>query len=380
MKTHQKSVVKRICESNDLDPGDEILVIHKTHIAQEWAIATNKKKRALTEQDVLEEYRWHAKVFLEEAAKCFPPVQPEDHAIKLVPDAPASINCKVYPLTKAELEVTEKFIKENLELGYIEQSNSPWSTPYFFIKKKDGSLCPVQDYHMVNKYTVRNTYPIPRIEQILEGLHGKELFTALDIHWGYNNIWIKEEDWWKAAFKMPLGLYQPLVMFFRLMNSPVMFQQTMDRIFQPLMNEYPDAIDVYMDDIFVKTGPDLELHWEIVHKVLDLLEKESFFLKPSKCKFEQTSIDYLGICIEKGVICIDPTKRDGLADWLQRLHMVKQVRSTLGVLGYQWPFIWDFAKLAKPLTSLLKKGVPFNWTEECTHSLSVVVALAQFQL
>jgi hypothetical protein len=81
------------------------------------------------------------------------------------------------------------------------------------------------------------------------------------------------------------------------------------------MNEYPDAIDVYMDDIFIKTGPDLKLHCEIVHKVLDLLEKESFFLKPSKCKFKQTSIDYLGICIEKGVIRIDPAKRDGLTDW-----------------------------------------------------------------
>jgi hypothetical protein len=90
-------------------------------------------------------------------------------------------------------------------------------------------------------------------------------------------------------------------MFFGLMNSPATFQQTMDCIFQPLMNKYLDAIDVYMDDIFIKTGPDLELHREIMHKVLNLLEKESFFLKPPKCKFKQTSIDYLGIHIEKGV-------------------------------------------------------------------------------
>jgi hypothetical protein len=121
----------------------------------------------------------------------------------------------------------------------------------------------------------------------------------------------------------------------------------MDCIFQPLMNEYPDAIDVYMDDIFIRTSPDLELHREIVHKVLNLLEKESFFLKPSKCKFEHASIEYLGIHIEKGVIHIDTTKRDGLADWPQRLHTMKQVCSTLGVLGYQQPFIRDFTKLAK---------------------------------
>jgi hypothetical protein len=162
-------------------------------------------------------------------------------------------------------------------------------------------------------------------------------------------------------------------MFFVLMNPPATFQHTMDCIFQPLMNEYSNDIDVYMDDIFIKTHPDLELHREIMYKVLDLLEKELFFLKPSKCKFKQQSIDYLGICIEKGVIHIDPTKRDGLADWPQNLHTVKQVHNTLGVLGYQQPFIQDFAKLAKALTSLLKKGVPFNWTEECTCSLDALL-------
>jgi hypothetical protein len=94
---------------------------------------------------------------------------------------PGTINCKTYPLTHAEIQVTKEFIKENVSLGYIEKTNSPWSSPWFFIKKKDGSLCPVQDYQEVNKWTVWDVYPIPHIEQILEVLHGKELFTALDI-------------------------------------------------------------------------------------------------------------------------------------------------------------------------------------------------------
>jgi hypothetical protein len=107
------------------------------------------------------------------------------------------------------VKATADFIKENTALGYIEKTDSPWSSPWFFIKKKDGSLCPVQDYWEVNKWTVWDVYPIPRIEQILEALHGKELFTALDIWWGYNNIQIKEEDQWKAAFKTPEGLFKP---------------------------------------------------------------------------------------------------------------------------------------------------------------------------
>jgi Reverse transcriptase (RNA-dependent DNA polymerase) len=137
----------------------------------------------------------------------------------------------VYPLTHAEWEATVKFLKENEALRYIEKTDSPWSTPWFFIKKKDGTLRPIQDYREVNKWTIRDVYPISRIEQILEGLHGKELFTALDIRWGYNNIQIREEDRWKAAFKMPEGLYQLNVMFFGLTNSPATFQRTMDRVF-----------------------------------------------------------------------------------------------------------------------------------------------------
>jgi RNase H-like domain found in reverse transcriptase/Reverse transcriptase (RNA-dependent DNA polymerase) len=222
---------------------------------------------------------------------------------------------------------------------------------------------------------VRDVYPIPRIEQILEALHGKELFTALDIRWGYNNIRIKEEDQWKAAFKTPEGLYKPRVMFFGLTNSPATFQRTMDRVFQKLRNKYPGMVFVYMDDILVATTLDKALHRQIVHEVLDLLEKESFFLKPSKCKFEQESIDYLGIVVSKGTVRIDPTKQNGLAAWPRRLTSVKQVRSTLGVLGYQRPFIPRFAHLARPLTQLLKKEKKFEWTDECTKALDDLIRI-----
>jgi hypothetical protein len=166
------------------------VIICKTNFAQEWAIEANKDKWAQTvgKEEIPVEYRCHATVFSETAAKRFPPARPEDHAIKLKPDAPQTINCKVYPLTHVEREAMAKFLKENEALRYIEKTDSPWSTPWFFIKKKDGTLCPIQDYREVNKWTIQDVYPIPRIEQILEGLHGKELFTTLDIWWGYNNI------------------------------------------------------------------------------------------------------------------------------------------------------------------------------------------------
>jgi RNase H-like domain found in reverse transcriptase/Reverse transcriptase (RNA-dependent DNA polymerase) len=195
------------------------------------------------------------------------------------------------------------------------------------------------------------------------------LFTTLDIHWGYNNIQIKPEDCHKAAFQMPYGLYQPNVMYFGLTNSPPTFQKTMDCLFHPLKDKYPGMLFVYMDNILIMTANDLPLHQHIVHNVLDLLEAESFFLKPSKCKFKCTSIDYLGIVVSNGTISIDLTKRDGLATWPKQLATIKQVRSTLGVFGYQCPFIRGFADIAKPLTELTKKDAPFLWTPRCTDAI-----------
>jgi Reverse transcriptase (RNA-dependent DNA polymerase) len=145
-------------------------------------------------------------------------------------------------------------------------------------------------------------YPIPRIEQILESLHGKELFTVFDVYMGYNNVLIKEEDRWKAAFKTPYRLYQPRVMFFGLTNLPATFQRMMDRVFCCLQDKYPGMIFVYIDDILIATVKDYELHRRLVYEVLDLLEEESFFLKPVKCKFKQQSIDYLGIVVTKGMV------------------------------------------------------------------------------
>jgi RNase H-like domain found in reverse transcriptase/Reverse transcriptase (RNA-dependent DNA polymerase) len=267
------------------------------------------------------------------------------------------------------MDAAKKFLDENQAMGYIKPTNSPYSSPFFFIKKKDGTLRPVQDYREINKWTIQDVYLIPQITHILKQLQGKTLFTTLDIRWGYNNIQIKLEDRHKVAFQTPYGLYQPNVMYFGLTNSPPTFQKTMDRLFRPLKDKYPGMLFIYMDDILIATHDDLPLHQRIVHDILDLLEAESFFLKPSKCKFECPLIDYLSIVISNSAISIDPTKQDGLATWLEQLATVKQVHSTLGIFSYQRPFIRSFANIAKPLTKLTKKDVPFVWTPRCTAAI-----------
>ena len=223
----------------------------------------------------------------------------------------------------------------------------------------------------------REVYPMPRIEQILEQLHGKLLFTVLDIRDGYNNIQVKPEDCWKLAFKGPDGHFEPEVMFFGMSNAPAIFQRTMDRIFSPLKRKYPRCIFVYMDDILIATGTDKEFHKQIVHKVLDLLAREDFHLKLAKCLFHQESIDYLGIRIDGGHIKIDPTKLHGLVEWHEVLQNVHEVRSTLGAFRYNCPFVPGYSDIVRPLSNLTKKDVAFKWTLACTNTIRKLKAIVK---
>ena len=162
-------------------------------------------------------------MFSEEEAHQFPPSRPWDHAIELKEGAPKAIDCKVYPTTLTEDEALKNFIQEQLEKGYISKSKSPYASPFFFIKKKDGKLRPVPDYQKLNEYTIKNKYPLPLIPDLIAQVKDAWIFTKFDIRWGYNNVRIKEGDQHKAAFKTKYGLFEPNVMYFRLTNSPAMF-------------------------------------------------------------------------------------------------------------------------------------------------------------
>ena len=159
-----------------------MMEVNKTNFAQEWARAAMKDTPITIE--LPKQYECHKIVFSEEAAKRFPPSQPKDHTIVLKDGAPAMINCKIYLLAQTELQATREFLDKNLALGYIQEADpaqAPWLTPWFFTGKKDGGLQPLQDYQVINSWTVHNVYPIPRIEQILKSLDEKTLFTALNI-------------------------------------------------------------------------------------------------------------------------------------------------------------------------------------------------------
>jgi Reverse transcriptase (RNA-dependent DNA polymerase) len=158
--------------------------------------------------------------------------------IKLEADAPKTINCKTYNLAEEESKIIKEFLNDNLAKGFISQSDSAWSTLVFFIDKTGGGKRPIFDYQHVNTHTIKDIYPLPRIDYLFDQLHGTSLMTKFDVRDGYYNIQIKPESWWIAAFKTPYGLYELNIIPFGLCNAPMVFQRFMDQIFGPLKKKY----------------------------------------------------------------------------------------------------------------------------------------------
>jgi hypothetical protein len=235
----------------------------------------------------------YANVFSETAFDSLPERRKWDHAIELEREPSPGFH-KVYPMTLTEQTEMDVFLEEALATGRIRQSKSPLGAPVFFIKKKDGKLCFVQDYRALNAITRKNRYPLPLIDDLIHWLKDARYSTKLDVRWGYNNVHIREGDKWKAAFRTNRGLFKPLVMYFGLTNSPATFQTMMNKIFQDLITE--GVVSVYLDDILIFTNS-LEDHRRITCLVLDHMREHKLYLRPEKCEFEKTRIEYLSVII-----------------------------------------------------------------------------------
>jgi hypothetical protein len=258
------------------------------------------------------------------------------------PGTPDSIDCKVYPLSRDDLQsCMQEWLEKEEKLKRVAQEESNYVSPVYFRDKKqeDGTPSPekriIMDYWKINAHTIHDHNPLPNIQEAIERLHGKTLFSKFDIRWGYNNIRLAKEDQHKAAFKTPFGTYVPRVMYFGLCNAPPFFQRTMNRDFMGLLQKYLHELRNYMDDWWIATTDDEEgrkKHREITHAFLDRMEECSYFLKPSKCQFETDSIKILGWIVGRGGVRIDPAKVKGLAEWPRDLKTVKQVWQVLGLI------------------------------------------------
>ncbi|SJL08165.1 uncharacterized protein ARMOST_11528 [Armillaria ostoyae] len=341
----------------ELEEGDRILtinmeeelVIRAIHHANNLTAAAHAEKPKRTfEEMVSPDYRSFRDLFSKENFDELPERKPWDHAIELVPNAKSTLDCKVYPLNRDEQEQLDKFLNENLESGCITESKSPFASPFFFVRKKDGSLRPVQDYRKLNEMTIKNQYPLPLISELINKLQGAKYFTKLDVRWGYNNVRIKEGDEHKAAFRTNRGLFEPTVMFFGLTNSPATFQWMMNNIFKDLISE--GKVTIYLDDILIFTK-DLDKHRRIVRHVLQRLRENKLFLKAEKCEFEVLETEYLGVIISEGQVRMDPVKLAGIAEWPTPTKK-KELQSFLGFTNFYRKFIKNYSKVVRALTQL----------------------------
>jgi hypothetical protein len=262
-----------------------------------------------------------------------PPDREIEFTIELDPGT-APISRAPYRMAPSELMELKIQLQELLEKGFIRPSVSPWGAPVLFVKKKDGSLRLCIDYRQLNRVTVRNKYPLPRIDDLFDQLRGATVFSKIDLRSGYHQLKIKDSDVPKTAFRTRYGHYEFLVMPFGLTNAPAAFMDLMNRVFQLYLDQF---VVVFIDDILVYSRNRNE-HEEHLRVVLQILRERKLYAKFSKCEFWLDRVGFLGHVISGDGISVDPTKIEAILNW-NRPTSVTEVRSFLGLAGYYRRFV-----------------------------------------
>jgi len=247
-----------------------------------------------------------------------------------------------------------------LENKYIRSSVSPWGAPVLFVKKKDGTLRLCIDFRQLNKVTVKNKYPLPRIDDLFDQMRGARVFSKIDLRSGYHQVRIKDEDIHKTAFRTRYGHYEFVVVPFGLTNAPATFMCLMNSVFSKYLDKF---VLVFLDDIFVYSKNEEE-HEEHLRLTLQLLREHQLYAKLSKCDFYRDRIQYLGHIISEEGISMDPEKIEAIMNWPTPRN-VTDIRCFMGLVGYYRRFIEGFSKVSHSITSLQRKGINFEWTPIC---------------
>ena len=277
------------------------------------------------------------------------------------------IRQRPYRVSPDTRETINTHVSDMLSQGIITASNSPWASPVVLVKKKDGSTRFCVDYRKLNGVTRKDSYPLPRIDDILDKLHGTAYFSTLDLMSGYWQCQLTPEAKEKTAFITFGGLYEFEVMPFGLSNAPSTFQRLMETTLRDL--NWKSCL-IYLDDVIVFSHT-FEEHLNHLAQVFDRLREANLRLKPSKCSFGRQEVNYLGHVISANGILPDPSKIE-LVKKFPPPKTVRQVRSFLGLANYYRRFVQDFSKIASPLHDLTKNTNKFIWSDDCQSAFEAL--------
>ncbi|GJZ53683.1 putative reverse transcriptase domain-containing protein [Tanacetum coccineum] len=238
------------------------------------------------------------------------PVRQVEFQIDLIPGT-APVARAPYRLAPSEMQELSNQLQELSDRGFIRPSTSPWGAPVLFVKKKDGSFRMCIDYRELNKLTVKNRYPLPRIDDLFDQLHGSSVYSKIDLRSGYHQLRVSDEDIPKTAFKTRYGHYEFQVMPFGLTNAPAVFMDLMNRVCKPYLDKF---VIVFIDDILIYSR-NKEEHANHLRIILELLKKEKLYTKFSKCDLWIRIVQFLGNLIDSQGLHVDPAKIEAVKNW-----------------------------------------------------------------
>jgi hypothetical protein len=315
-------------------------------------------------QELLEEF---VDIVVDELPHSLPLIRSVSHHIELILGSILP-NKSAYRLMPQENEEVKRQVQELLEKGLVKEILSPCVVPTVLSPKKERGWRMCTDSRAINKITIRDRFPLPRMDDLMDCLSGAKYFSKIDLKSGYHQIRMREGDEWKTTFKTNEGLYEWLVMSFGLTNAPSTFMRLMNEVLREFIGKF---VIVYLDDILVFSKTVAE-HLKHLATVMQRLQQEKLLINMKKSSFMKIELIYLGFVISANELRMDLDKVEVIKNWPSPKNTF-EVRSFHRLASFYRKFIRNFSGISAPMMETMKKRhKSFHWTEEAEKSFNLL--------